>query len=197
MKVKSHVILAGSVAFLLAVCAFSLFLLAGIFGSLVGMVDTEVSRLTLLGCLTFLLSSLIVARSLSRRVQALESGTPAKEALYQRVLAVWMDAHRRGNAPAGAEFEEIERLLVLRAGRGMLKCYLELCRTGRSLDSSHADVTRTALEKLIFEMRKDLGHRDLPWSSAAAADLLLRHREPSANAVPGSGQFRVVEGRKL
>ena len=89
--------------------------------------------------------------------------------------------------------DEVERVLLLHASTGVLKSYLSVRCLAHPLDPAEP-VTRSAIQRLIFEMRRDLGHRDLPWSSAHAVDLVLRQEESPGESVSGSGQFKVVQG---
>ncbi|MCP4664719.1 MAG: hypothetical protein GY856_55775 [bacterium] len=192
MKPQNKTVTALVTTVVLAAVGFGLYLLFQAFTFLAGSLEvSEISSTALIACATLLLSSMILARGLSRRPSPPNPEAPAKEALYERVLSAWSEGFRQGRPPGGAELDELERLLVLRASKRLLDGYLELKKLEGPFESSDPAL-RSALERLVAEIRKDLGHRELPWTSASAVDLLLRRSEPPARAVPGSHEFKVV-----
>ena len=191
MKPQNATVMALATVLVLGGLGFGLYFLVQAFGFLVEYLDSEVSSMAIVGCATLLLCSVMIARGLSRRPVAPDSGPSAKEALYDRALSVWSKTCRHSRQPGGEEFDELERLLVLRASKSVLNCHLRLRGLAPPLDPSGGP-TRAALQQLIAEIRKDLGHRELPWSSAALVDHLFRRGEPSETATPGSGEFKVM-----
>src|SRR5262245_27884127 len=117
MKPQNNIVTALVTVVVLGVVGCGLYFLVRTFGFLVGVLDSEINRMALVGYITVLLSAMIIARGLSRRPVSSDSGRAAKEVLYERLLAVWCEAHRRGGMPGGAEYDELERLLVLRASK--------------------------------------------------------------------------------
>jgi hypothetical protein len=189
MKPQDKVALGLITVIALCLFGFALSLVPRAWGFLVEIFDSEVGRMVLVGYAVLFLSSLTIARGLTRRaVRDLQPS--AKGELYERILAAWSAAHRRGDYPGGIEFEELERHLVLHASQGVLNGYFALCKLDGGMDPSVA-TTRAALQRLIREMRKDLGRRDPPWPSPAL-DLVFQRGETPAEKNAGQPEvYRV------
>ncbi len=202
MKTQDNSFLAIATLVVLIVVGLGLYLSVHAFGVLVEYVNSEVSS-TVLVCATLLICSIIISRALSRQFVSADSATSNKQTVYERVLLAWSEVHRSGRQPEGAEVDELERLLVLRASKSVINCHQRLRELATPLDPSNATpldpsnaTTRAALQQLIAEIRKDLGHGELPWFPSAAVDLLFRQRDqPSEAAAPKSGEFKVVNKR--
>jgi hypothetical protein len=153
------------------------------------------SRLALVGYITLMLSAMIMARGLSRRPALSDAERAAKEALYERILAAWGEAHRRGGRPAGAEFDEIERLLVLRASKSVINCYMGLQRLELPFDPSDA-TTRSVLQRLLAEIRKELGQSNVGLEISDVLDLLFNHARHASNSTDATLQ-RIPSAHRL
>ncbi len=191
MSIKPRPILGLTALLLVGAGGYALYLVLRRLSSSLNALDSDAARATVLVCTTLLLSSLIIARSLSRRTQPPEAESAAKEALYEKLLSAWSTAQRRRVRPGGTDLEELERHLTLCASRGVLNAYLEFRKLDAPFDSSAA-TTRT-LDRLLSAMRKDLGHPEPSWSPAHLSDVIWRHDEPGAATANTAGDFRVLK----
>jgi len=195
MKPQHNIVTALVTVVVLVVIGCGLYFLVHAFDFLVGGLDSEISRLALVGYITLMLSAMIIARGLSRRPSLSDAERVAKEALYERILAAWGEAHRQGGRPAGVEFDEFERLLVLRASKSVINCYLGLQRLELPFDPSDA-TTRSALQRLLAEIRKDLGQRNVGLETSDVLDLLFNHDRHASNGIDTTLQ-RIPSAHRL
>jgi hypothetical protein len=141
----------------------------GVFTSL----EPETRTLAAIGSVVALLSAIIVAEGLKAR------GVPDRQAekvlIYERLLAVCCERwHRSGSARAheAGEFVEIERSLALQGSSGVVSSYLKLRRA--SGDDAPDALQADLLKRLVAEMRRDLGSRDLITKEGEILELLTR-----------------------
>ena len=161
-----------------AVAGLGLYVLMITYEITVAGLDSETRSKVLVACVTLLLGAGIFARGMSRSSVSPDLTSAARESLYERLLANWSDACHHGRKPHEFDIDGIERLLILRASKNVIHSHLRLRAMPSPLDTSDP-TTRAALQQLIAEMRRDLGHRELPWFPATGVDLIFRQYEPS------------------
>ena len=143
-----------------------------------GELDPAVATLTAIASVVALLCAAIIANGLRGRGQKHQETSirADKAALYEQLLTLWGERlkrqERKDNPVAEDELLKLERLLALRGSPKVIMAYVELQRLARRKGLS-GDGVPELLNKLVMEMRKDLGRGVLNLSDSDVLDLLL------------------------
>ena len=169
----------------LVALAFGLYFFAQLFGSFFADLDAAIGRTALVGFTAVFLSALIIARGLSRRATGADSVASEKAAMYHQLLTLLSGGEPPAAGQPPVTLQEVERQLVVRARKSVLDRYMALRAFGPHPDPDDPNA-RAALQRLVLEIRRDLGHRDGPFAVEGAVDLVMVSKPPRPTEAPGA-----------
>jgi len=146
-----------------------------------GELDPAVATLTAIASVVALLCAAIIANGLRGRGQKHQETSirADKAALYEQLLTLWGERlkrqERKDDPVAEDELLKLEQLLALRGNPNVIKSYVHLQRLVRQ-EGVDSDGIPALRNKLLMEMRKDLGQNTLNLSDKDVLELLCaRH----------------------
>ncbi len=167
-------------ALLFALIAGGYFLfkyVVGVFATL----DPQIETLAVIASVVALLCAVILAEGLKARAQQEQYsiGTVEKAKVYERLLSLCCEQlTTQGNEndrPADAELVQVERFLALHGGAKVISAYVEFQRSAKQ-DGKPAGEVATPLNKLVLEMRADLGRSEVIRNAGDLIEILSGRR---------------------
>jgi len=168
---------AAIVIILISLIVIVSYYLIGVFSNVFLNFYSSKYAIPLMLCLTTIIVSIILARGIANIGinSVLENRRKHKAKLYIKLLEN-LTSH---SAQSGEKYNlELNRDLVLWARKGVLDAYFILSKNvplGSDMDSE----TKRLLERLITEMRRDLGHQDIPFTLNSVISLTLDGAPPN------------------
>lgn len=139
--------------------------------------EPQVKTITAIASVVALLCALIVASGLKARGQGENNSRVVKNAhIYERFLSLWHNSLNRQEWEINSETTNLEQLLALYGSPRVITAYVNLKRRIKQEGESGDDIL-TLFNRLIMEMRLDLGQTELNLKENDALDLLLSHYE--------------------
>jgi len=150
-----------------------LYALARMMGPLLADLFAAMGGGPLVGLGVLLLSAVIIARGLSQGGSRTGDLAVEKAAMYGQLLTLLSVEVDQDHTASG--LRAVERQMALLARKSVLSRYSSFRELSKELDPDERSV-REAMERLVFEIRRDLGHRDglsppeglLDWAMARA-----------------------------
>jgi hypothetical protein len=164
-----------ALALLAALLAGGYFLfkyVVGVFATL----DPQVETLAAIASVISLLCAVIIAEGLKARGQkdSFSIATAEKTKTYQRLLYLCSERLRsqlpENRQVVDAELAKIEHLLALHGGARVVSAYVKLRRPAQDEGKTGG---ASLLNKLLMEMRRDLGHSEFIRNERDFLELLL------------------------
>jgi hypothetical protein len=151
---------------------------AGVFSTL----EPQVETLAAIASVVALLCAVIIAEGLKARTQGEDGPITAAEKAraYERLLFQCCEQLRgEGNAESqttDVEIARIEQFLALHGSAKVIAAYVDLRRVAKE-EGQTGDATSSLLNRLLVEMRADLGRSGVIRSDNDLLDLLLRRNK--------------------
>jgi len=135
------------------------YFLVGYVDGVLAALEPPTRTLAIIGSAVGLLSAVIIAEGLKARGAKNPQAATERSAAYERLLSLYCEQSSPAettNLEAARDLAATERKLVLQGSAEVISAYIRL---KRAKDSGEPHDSRALLEKLVAQMRKDLGRQ--------------------------------------